>query len=222
MAVVFDTGTPDPLRSALDQWSAAALAAQVLWVRSLGPAAIAAAGHVRFDALTRFARTRSPFYREAWKHLHEGSLQLAELPIVTKHALMAAFDDWCTDPAISRSAVDGFLAERTHIGERFLGRYLVWMSSGSTGEPGIYVQDRGALAAYDALVSAQLATPGFAGCNWQHVAAQGGRAALIAADTDHFASIASWRRLASGKPWLEMKAFAVTQPLPDIVRELNA
>jgi len=222
MAVGFDAGTPDPLRSAFDQWSAAALAAQVLWVRSLGAAAIAAAGHARFDALTQFARRRSPFYREAWKHLHEGPLHLAELPIVTKQALMVAFDAWCTDPAVSRTAVDGFLAERTHIGERFLGRYLVWMSSGSTGEPGVYVQDRGALATYDALVTAQLAAPGFAGCNWQQAAAQGGRAALIAADTDHFASIASWRRLASGKPWLDMKSFAVTQPLPDIVRELNA
>ena len=222
MAAGFDAATPDPLRSAFDQWSTAALATQVLWVRSLGATAIAAAGHTRFVALTRFARARSPFYREAWKHLPAGPVPLAELPIVTKRALMAAFDAWCTDPAVTRTAVDGFLAERAHIGERFLDRYLVWMSSGSTGEPGIYVQDRGALAAYDAMVSAQLTSPGLAGCNWQHVAALGGRAALIAADTDHFASIASWRRLANGKPWLDMKSFAVTQPLPDIVRELNA
>ena len=222
MAAGFDAATLDPLRSAFDQWSTAALTTQVLWVRSLGATAIAAAGHARFVALTRFARARSPFYRETWKHLPAGPVPLAELPIVTKHALMAAFDAWCTDPAVTRMAVDGFLAERAHIGERFLDRYLVWMSSGSTGEPGIYVQDRGALAAYDAMVSAQLTSPGLAECNWQHVAALGGRAALIAADTDHFASIASWRRLANGKPWLDMKSFAVTQPLPDIVRELNA
>ena len=68
----------------------------------------------------------------------------------------------------------------------------------------------------------QLAGPAFAGCDWQAVAAQGGRAALVTADSDHFASIASWRRLAHGKPWLAMKSFAVTQPLPDLVRDLNA
>ena len=221
MTAGIDSATNDPLRSMLDQWNATALAAQLLWARSLGAAAIVAAANVRFDALTRFARTRSPFYRESWKHLHEDALQLRELPVVTKRALMESFDDWCTDPLVTRTAIAGFLAERTTIGQRFLGRYIVWTSSGSTGEPGVFVQDGGALAAYDALVSAQLAGPGFTGCNWQDVAAQGGRAALITADTDHFASIASWRRLANGKPWLDMKSFAVTQPVADIVRELN-
>ena len=222
MASGFDPAIPDPLRSAFDQWSVAALAAEVLWVRSLGAAAILAAGQARFDALTRLTRVRSPFYRKAWKHLPEGPLRLTDLPVVTKRALMAAFDGWCTDPSINRATVDDFLAERTHVGEHFLDRYIVWMSSGTSGEPGIFVQDGRALAAYDALVSAQLAGAGFSGRDWQAVAAQGGRAALITADTDHFASIASWRRLAAGKPWLDMKSFAVTQPMSDIVRELNA
>lgn len=222
MASAIDPAIPDPLWSAFDQWSVAALATQVLWVRSLGTATVLAAGQARFDALTRFVRARSPFYREAWKHLPEGPLRLTDLPVVTKPALMAAFDAWCTDPSINRAAVDNFLAERAHIGERFLGRYLVWMSSGTSGEPGVFLQDGTALAAYDALVSAQLAGASFSRCDWPAVAAQGGRAALVTADTDHFASIASWRRLASGKPWLDMRSFAVTQPLPDIVRELNA
>ena len=222
MAPGFDPATADPLRSAVDQWRAAALAAQTLWVRSLGRTAIAAAAHARCDELIRFARARSPFYRDAWAHLREGPLALAELPVVGKRTLMEAFDDWCTDREVTRTAVAEFLAHRGHIGERFLGRHVVWTSSGSTGEPGIFVQDDAALAAYDALVSAQLAGPGFAGCNWQDVVAQKGRSALIAADTDHFASIASWRRQASGKPWLDMKSFAVTQPVPDIVRALNA
>jgi phenylacetate-CoA ligase len=222
MPVGFDPALPDPLRSAFDQWRAAALAAQSLCVRSLGPAAINAAAHARFDALVRFARAHSPFYRESLGSLRKGTLQLAELPVVTKRALMAAFDGWSTDPAVTRADVARFLGKRTHIGERFLGRYVVWTSSGSTGEPGIFVQDDAALAAYDALVTAQFASPGFARCNWQAVVAQNGRAALIAADTDHFASIASWRRHASGKPWLDMKSFAVTQPVPDIVRALNA
>jgi len=212
----------DPLRSAVDQWRAAALAAQTLWVRSLGGTAIAAAAHARCDTLIRFARARSPFYGDAWTHLHGGHLELADLPVVGKRTLMDAFDDWCTDREVTRAAVDSFLEHRAHIGERFLGRHVVWTSSGSTGEPGIFVQDDAALATYDALVTAQLAGPGFAGCKWQDVVAQHGRAALITADTDHFASIASWRRKANGTPWLDMKSFAVTQPVPDIVRALNS
>jgi len=222
MAAAIAPPTIDPLRSAVDQWRAAALAAQTLWVRSLGGTAIEAAAHARFAALVRFARARSPLYSNAWAHLPAGPLERTELPVVTKRALMQGFDDWCTDRAVTHDAVGRFLEQRGHIGERFLGRYVVWTSSGSTGEPGIFVQDDAAMAAYDALVSAQLASPGFARCNWHDVVAQSGRAALIAADTDHFASIASWRRQASGKPWLDMKCIAVTQPVPDIVRALNA
>lgn len=222
MGTGFEPAPSDPLLPVFEQWRTAALAAQSLWVRSLGAVAIAAAANARFDALVRFARSHSPFYREAWAPLPDGQLKLAELPVVTKRALMTSFDDWCTDRSVTRAAIDSFLAQRSHIGERFLGRYIVWTSSGSTGEPGIFVQDGNALAAYDALVSAQLAGSGFAECDWQAVAKQGGRAALITADTDHFASIASWRRVASGKPWLDMRSFAVTQPVADIVRALNA
>jgi putative adenylate-forming enzyme len=212
---------PDPLRNAVDQWNAGALTAQVLWMRSLGARAIHAAGQSRLEALTLHARAHSPYYRHLYKHLPEDALRLADLPVVTKAGLMAAFDGWCTDPAISRAAVDAFLAEQARIGERFLDRYIVWMSSGTSGVPGIFIQDAMAMSTYDALVSAHLAGPTFSTCNWQDVAAQGGRAALITADTDHFASIASWRRLAAGKPWLDMKSFAVTQPVADIVRALN-
>ena len=147
---------------------------------------------------------------------------LADLPVVTKQELMAAFDDWCTDRAIDARDVARFLGTRAHIGERYRGRYVVWTSSGTTGTPGVFVQDEAALAAYDALVSVQLTGSTFAACDWSAALAQGGRAALVTADCDHFASIASWRRVAHGKPWLDMKSFAVTLPLPDIVAGLDA
>ena len=66
---------------------------------------------------------------------------------------MAAFDDWCTDRAVTWREVERFLAARAHIGERFLDRYVVWTSSGTTGTPGVFVQDATALAAYDAMVA---------------------------------------------------------------------
>jgi phenylacetate-CoA ligase len=211
----------DPLRSAVDQWNAGALTAQALWMRSLGAMAIHAAAQSRLETLTRHARAHSPYYRSLYQHLPEDAVHLADLPVVTKPALMAAFDNWCTDPSIKRAAVDAFLAEPSRIGERFLDRYIVWISSGTSGEPGIFIQDAMAMSTYDALVSAHLAGPTFSTCDWQQVAAQGGRDALITADTDHFASIASWRRLAAGKPWLDMRSFAVTQPLAAIVHALN-
>ena len=98
----------------------------------------------------------SPYYRRAWRDLPPGPLRLADLPVVTKGELMAAFDDWSTDRAIAWRDVEAFIAARAHIGERFRDRYLVWTSSGTTGTPGVFLQDAAALAVYDALVSVQL------------------------------------------------------------------
>ena len=171
------------------------------WTRSAGGIGIDAARRRRFDALVRFARARSRLYQNLYDGLPDDAGDVTRLPVVTKQALMARFDDWVTDPAITRSGIDAFLADRTHIGERYLDRYIVWKSSGSTGEPGIYIQDDEALSVYDALIASQLATPVFAGrCAWGAFAG-GGRAALIAATGDHFASIASWERVCRANPW---------------------
>jgi len=195
---------------------------EIWWTRSAGRSAIDDARTARTASLIAFARQQSPFYRRLWRALPERPLELNQLPVATKPELMAHFDDWVTDPAVDRAGVDAFLADRTHIGERFLGRYIVWKSSGSTGEPGIFVEDESALATYDALIAVQLAAAGVAAAYAWGLLAQGGRAALIAATGDHFASIASWQRMCRGTPWPNARAFSVMDPLPRLVAELNA
>ena len=70
--------------------------------------------------------------------------------------LMQHFDDWCTDRQFNRASVDAFLSEPDRPADAYLGRYLVWTSSGTTGEPGIFVQDEQSLAAFDALDALRL------------------------------------------------------------------
>jgi putative adenylate-forming enzyme len=186
-----------------------------------GTRAVEAARRDRLAALLRFAREHSPFYRDAYRDLPAEVAQTDALPVVAKRTLMARFDDWVADPAIHRRDVDAFLADRTQIGERYLGRYIVWKSSGSTGEPGIYIQDDDALSVYDALVAVQLAGNHLAGrCVTGFF--RGGRAALIAATGDHFASIASWERVCRSAPGLAARGFSILDPLDRLVAELNA
>jgi phenylacetate-CoA ligase len=212
---------PDPLDSLVDQWRVAACTGNIVLTRALGAEAATAVQAQRFAALVRHARAHSPWYRHAWRHLPEGPLALHDLPVTTKAELMAAFDEWCTDRAIRRADVEHFTRARAHIGERFRGQYLVWTSSGTTGTPGVFLQDADALAAYDALVCVQFMGAIGLRCDWAAAAAVRGRAALIAADCDHFASIASWRRVAQARPWLDMRSFPVTLPLPELVAALN-
>lgn len=146
---------------------------------------------------------------------------LQDLPVVTKRELMTRFDDWTTDPRIDLRGIEGFLRDRNHIGEQFMGRFVVWKSSGSTGEPGIFVQDRVALSTYDALLAVQLQSAQLAGSYAWGLLARGGRAALVAATGDHFASIASWQRVCRGAPWPSARAFSVMDPLPKLVAALN-
>ena len=207
--------------SSIAYWESLSRMGEMWWTRTAGAEAIAAAGRSRFNALVRFARSESPFYRDAYRGLPEREIDPRELPVVTKPTLMAHFDDWVTDPEISLAGVTAFVADRGHIGERYLGRYVVWKSSGTTGEPGIYVEDDDALATFDALMAVHFDPIRFAAQHSWDLVARGGRAALIAATGDHFASIASWQRVCQSSPWIAARGFSIMDPLPQLVAELN-
>jgi len=202
------------------RWEVASRMLDIWWTRAAGRQAVAAAAARRTSELIELARRSSPFYRDAWRSLPK-HVRLCDLPVVTKRELMSRFDEWPTDRSLARRAVDAFLADRSRIGEFFRGRYLLWKSSGTTGEPGIFAQDRQALAVYDALLAVQLqSSPAAAAFAWG-LFAQGGRAALVSATGDHFASISSWLRGCRDSPWAGARAFSVASPLPELVAQLN-
>jgi len=210
------------LSASLDWYGVLSRVGEIWWTRSAGRQRIAAARSRRLAELVRFARARSPFYRDAWQALPEGDTALRELPVVTKRQLMERFDDWLTDRAVTRAAVDAFVCDRERIGDYFLDRFIVWRSSGSTGEPGIFVQDEAALATYQALLIVQLqSTANAAGKYAWSVLTQGGRAALVTATGDHFASVASWQHACRTMPWSNARSFSIMEPLQKLVGQLN-
>jgi putative adenylate-forming enzyme len=197
------------LRASLAGFGWLARTSEIWWTRRGGPALVA------------FARIHSPFYRAHYRHVPEHGFALEDLPSVGKRALMEAFDDWVTDPMVKRADVDAFVADPERIGERYLDRYVLWKSSGSTGEPGIYVQDAQALDVCDALIAAQLPAAGLTQPFARGLFSGAGRAALIAATGEHFATVASWRRLRGSNQWLGSRLLSLMDPLADIVAALN-
>jgi len=194
-----------------------------IWLgRTASVRAVAAARLRRLRELVEFARIKSPLYRELYRGVSYDVDDTSELPVTTKAALMARFDDWVTDPAVTRAGADAFLADRTRIGDKYEGRYLLWKSSGTSGEPGIFLQDEGALEIYGGLLAVQLATPDLLGRCISGSLRNGGRAALIAATGDHFASIASWERVCRSSPGMAARGFSVMEPLDALVAKLNA
>jgi phenylacetate-CoA ligase len=190
------------------------------WAAGQFPAAAQRLRGQRLATLIERTLRDSPFYRRR----HDGGTQLADFAPVEKAELMRHFDDWATDRRITRAAAARFIADERCIADAWLGDYLVWTSSGTSGVPGWFVQDARSLAAYDAIdalrrrgtgaVQASLGSWGL-----------GQRYAFVGASGGHFAGRVSMERLrrivpAALRPQIDV--LSVQQPLRLLARELQA
>lgn len=209
----------------LSDFFARSVVAWDMWVDGgLEAGAIARRQEARLRPLVAFARERSPFYRELYDGLSESGESLASLPPVTKTQLMGRFDDWVTNPEVTKTSVQAFIKNPALIGEDFLGRHAVWKSSGTSGNPGIFLHDHRALAVYDSLFAVRGWPQFLRGGSAYEFFARGGRTACIAATEGHYAGVSSWRRLMRCYPWLAagMQILSVLLPLGELVEALNA
>jgi phenylacetate-CoA ligase len=213
-----------PLTASLDAVRRTQAALDVWHGTQLNPALLALQQQRRLSALLRYARERSPFYRSLHAGLPvDGPTPLKEFPSVTKRALMSEFDRVSTRPDVNLRAVRAFVSDPDRLGTLLNGKYAVWTSSGTTGEPGYFVHDAEALAVYDALESQRFRGLGFGpGCvpAWS----VGERYAMLAATGGHFAGVASLERLRRSMPWLApfVQSFSLLQPVGTMVDQLNA
>ena len=113
-----------------------------------GISALDRRARLRQQAIVHWARVASPFYRELYRGLPPRIEHFSDLPPVTKPQLMARFDDWLTDPAVTLADLRPWLADPSGIGSLYRGKYLVYTTSGTTGDPAVLVQDRRALSLY--------------------------------------------------------------------------
>jgi phenylacetate-CoA ligase len=113
------------------------------------PTGMAARQAARLEALVQHARRASRFYAEHYRAVPPGPIDpegFYRLPPVSKQELMTRFDDWVTDPSVTRADVERFVADLDNLGRDFLDRYVIFTTSGSTGVPALLVQDQRAVA----------------------------------------------------------------------------
>ncbi|MCB2026694.1 MAG: phenylacetate--CoA ligase family protein, partial [Ottowia sp.] len=103
----------------------------------------------RLERLLQAAQQGSAFYRERLPATPVAA-DFARVQPVMRDELMQRFADWVTDPALQLDELRGFTAGLARVGEGFKG-YMAWESSGTSGRPGVFVQDAATLAVYDAL-----------------------------------------------------------------------
>ncbi len=104
---------------------------------------LAAWQHHRLGELVRWASARSPFYRDLYGGAIDRDVEPSELPVVTKPAMMDAFDRVVTDPRLALAPLLEHL-ERVRGDDLYLGEHRVMTSSGSSGRKAVFVYDRAA------------------------------------------------------------------------------
>ncbi|NUP39529.1 MAG: phenylacetate--CoA ligase family protein, partial [Streptomyces sp.] len=186
-----------------------------------GPEAVARRRRARLADLVAHARARSPYYRELYRGLPEHVDDPALLPVTDKKALMARFDDWVTDREVTRDRVEAFVADPSLVGARFLGRYLVATTTGTSGLRGLFVLDDRNQAVHTALglrIGGELTAR-----DVLRTLARAGRTAVVTAPGGHFSTVAATARFARDRPWLRwmMRVLSINQPLEKLVEELN-
>lgn len=189
------------------------------------PQGIAQRQQTRLAALIESTLRGSSLYRALWPAGTTARTPLQQLPPVQRKQLMADFGGWVTDPQLELSALRQFTADPTRIAQPWLGRYMVWESSGTSGQPGVFVQDLQAMAVNDALEALRrIPPPKPLLTGWFDPMGLGERTAFIGAIDGHFASTVSVRRLCAINPWLarSTRSLSLLDPLPELVKALNA
>jgi phenylacetate-CoA ligase len=201
-------------RIALDLWRA----------EREGASGLARRQERRLSVLLAHARTESPFYRHLYRGLPADDVELCDLPPVTKPELMAAFDDWVTDPGITRAELEAFIADPALVGAPYRCGYFVCTSSGTTGYPGLFVHDSAAIAIYRAIVIVRIDLAWLTAGQWLRLARRGLRWAAVMGTGGHFAG-AGWMELERRRSaWRAhaFRMFSVQRPLAELVAALNA
>lgn len=186
------------------------------------PDGIAARQRARLAHLLETAAQGSGLYRERLKGISVEPVDLHSIPVVTKPELMHHFEDWVCDPALKLPELQEFLKDPDCIATPYLGKYTIWESSGSGGQPGVFVHDAGAMATYDALEALRRSTPQRLQ-RWLDPLGLSERTAFVAATGGHFASFVSVQRLRQLNPWMAqtIRCFSILQPTSTLIAELN-
>ena len=95
----------------------------------------------RLAKLVSCARANSPFYKKLYSGVGS-DFTLQDLPPVTKPVIMSNFDDVMTDRNITMNRIDEFTKDIDNVGRMIDGKYLIFKTSGSTGNPAVVLYDK--------------------------------------------------------------------------------
>lgn len=174
----------------------------------------------RLRFMVKWAKENSPYYAQLYKNI-EADSPLPFLPPVNKLDLMSHWDEWVTDKSLRLSQVNEFMTDTDNIGRKFKDKYLVFTTSGSTGNPLVSLCD----GTTNNVCGAINAVRSFARKkDMSSFIKRGGKTIGIFATGGFYLAYSSVRSRLLKMPW-KKRQIAVTSallPIHKIVEELNA
>ncbi len=173
----------------------------------------------RLRELVAYARENSPYYQKLYQDIPD-DFQLSDLPPVNKRELMDHWDEWVTDGDLKLADAEEFMTDRNNIGSRLKGKYMVFTTSGSTGNPLVAVYDKTA----ENIMGAISACRSYARKeDLKAFILKGGKSIGVFADEGFYLGNSSIRSRLKTMPW-KKKQLAVSSalwPVDKIVAQLN-
>lgn len=174
----------------------------------------------RLNRMVRFAKVNSPYYSALYQEIGD-DFSLSDLPTVTKTELMSHWNDWVTDRNVTLSEIQYFMKDSDHIGRKWNKKYLIYTTSGSTGNPLISLCDTNSnnvTAAISALRSYARSE------DMKAFIKRGGKSVGIYADSGFYLGNSSIRSRLLKMPWKKRQIGIVSAlaPTEQIVKKLNA
>ena len=188
--------------------------------RKQGSDAIAQRQRTRLSAIVAYARAQSPYFRALYRDVPDPVEDLSALPVTHKKQLMAHYDEWVADRAVTIEKVRTFVSDPTVIGDRFLGRYTALTTSGTTRTPGIFLWDEYSMTVTYVLALRMLSA-------WLRIhdvlriIARGGRVAMVCATGGHYAEAVAGARLRQQRGDKAVQVLGAQAPIDEIVAQLN-
>jgi phenylacetate-CoA ligase len=195
----------------------------IVWANKLSRSSLDLIQKARLNNFIHHSVSRSPVYQHMNFSYRDRLISNEPILHISKSDLMARFNEWVLDKNITISQAKNFLAKPSCIGKLFLNRYYLWESSGSSGTPGIFVQDRAAMAIYDSLEWGRLSPSDFVRLRINPMSLDK-KIAFIGVLDGHFASVVSFMRcsMPSVRSNNPMHAFSISLPVDQWVQQLNA
>lgn len=173
----------------------------------------------RLNRMVRFAKANSPYYAALYQNIGD-DFSLSDLPTVNKTDLMAHWNDWVTDRNVSLSEIEHFMEDLDHIGRKWNGKYLIYTTSGSTGNPLVSLCDTttnnvtGAISALRSYARNE---------DMKAFIKRGGKSVGIYADSGFYLGNSSIRSRLLKMPWKKRQIGIVSAlaPTEQIVEKLN-